>query len=189
MTVMSAYILTEASTPATAVCNTARSRNSTIAMIDTCHDARSVFEKSMMISAYDQLISMGKPSHRPRLDLYLEALSNEEAAKDFLVLYNNATSAGGDGTTALTKRLVSIFIRDSAPPSSIDHLCQQQDSAFVRQSSALREAVMCERIQSLCRGDITGGKPRTRIIAVVGQDHVHPLRAMLSGMAGVVDVS
>ena len=47
------------------------------------------------------------------------------------------------------------------------------------ESTARRERVMCDRILALCEGTITGGKPRKRIVVVVGANHVQPLRELL----------
>ena len=48
-----------------------------------------------------------------------------------------------------------------------------------RVANALRECVMCERILALCRGELSGGRPRKRVVAVVGRAHVMPLRSLL----------
>ena len=52
-------------------------------------------------------------------------------------------------------------------------------SGAARETNALRERVMCERILALCGGAMSRGRPRKRVVAVVGRAHGMPLRGLL----------
>ena len=73
--------------------------------------------------------------------------------------------------------LVVQLLVDSIPPASV-HVMGHSNKEW-RVANALRECVMCERILALCRGELSGGRPCKRVVAVVGRSHVRPLRSLL----------
>ena len=141
-------------------------REATMAMIDTSSDARSVF-----VGAVEQQITESF-NYREFLESRLDSLQDDKAAAGFRSLINSFESLPDRWS------LVMQLLTDCIPPTSI-HLVDPNDPEAVTEATALRERVMCDRILALCGGAITGGKPRKRIIAVVGAAHVRPLRELL----------
>ena len=136
-----------------------------MAMIDTCLNSRIMFEEAMEQHAMSL-------SSKTFLENHFHALQDDAAAcsfRSFISSFEDHT-----GQRALAERILD----DSIPPTSV-HLLDQGMPAAVTEAAALRERVMCNRILALCQGAITGGKPRKRIVAVVGAAHVRPLRELL----------
>jgi hypothetical protein len=50
-------------------------------------------------------------------------------------------------------------------------------------ANARREQEMARRLRALCSGELTGGKKKRAVVAVVGRAHVHPLRMLLQQAA------
>jgi hypothetical protein len=46
-----------------------------------------------------------------------------------------------------------------------------------------REQEMARRLRALCSGELTGGRKKRAVVAVVGRGHVHPLRNLLQQAA------
>ena len=73
--------------------------------------------------------------------------------------------------------LAMQLLVDSILPASVNVMGHSNKEWRV--ANALRECVMSERILALCRGELPGGRPRRRVVAVVGRAHVRPLRSLL----------
>ena len=77
--------------------------------------------------------------------------------------------------------LVMQLLVDCILPASV-HVMGHRNKEW-RVANALRECVMSERILALCRGELSGGRPCKRVVAVVGRAHVLPLRSLLNQSA------
>ena len=138
-----------------------------MAMIDTCLAARGAF-----VEATGQYAA--GLTRQESLDNLLDALHNDAAAdssgfRSFINCFE-----GLPAQWALARQILI----DSIHPTSV-HLTRRGRSEAMTESTARRERVMCDRILALCGGAITGGKPRKRIVAVVGANHAQPLRELL----------
>ena len=171
----------------------ARERGATLAMIDTSMRGRELF----LEASQRRYTSSGKGS---AMAVYLNSLQDAATAKGFTAftssleddlvrsvrqhlaveLGNNiagftlARSVVGDSADQLAMALVS----DSLCPEGMDAVLLDGPEER-HEANALRERVMCDRILALCRGAMSRGKPRRRVVAVVGRAHVMPLRGML----------
>lgn len=142
-----------------------------MAMIDTCLDARYMYTE-----AIEQHVTTAQELLESRLD----ALLNDAAASAFLSWMD------GLGADPNQRLLTMWILDDSVPPASV-HLLRRGDPESVTKATALREKVMCDRLLALCGGSITGGKPRKRIVAVVGAAHVLPLRELLLAAGSIME--
>ena len=146
----------------------------TMAMIDTCSDARSMF-----VGAVEQQMTANF-NYQEFLESRLDALQDDKAAAGFRSLINSFEGLPDQWS------LVMDILTDCIPPTSI-HLVDPNEPKALTEATALRERVMSDRILALCGGAITGGKLRKRIVAVVGASHVRPLRELLLA-AGSTDM-
>ncbi|GAX80369.1 hypothetical protein CEUSTIGMA_g7808.t1 [Chlamydomonas eustigma] len=103
----------------------------------------------------------------------LRALGNSHVAECYCQWLNSVT---------ITMPLVSLALLDSINPQQLAiysaHL-ERCRSAEMNQAERVREQAMCDCILALCRGELTRGRPCTRVLVVVGKNHVTPLKRLL----------
>ncbi len=146
-----------------------RKMNVTFAMIDTCIVSRGLFDEAVDAS-YDVAAADDKDQWVADILRLLNALGDADVAKAFMQWL---TSSSKDHAMSIL-----IHVKSSLSPAAT-RIETASISDMVKQANAAREQVMQSRIMSLCGGDITGGKLRKSVVAVVGKGHVQPLRLLL----------
>ena len=161
----------------------ARERGATLAMIDTSLRGRELFLEA----------SQGRQGNA--VAVHMDALKDDAAARGFRafmssledkIAHSVTKDLGVSKSGFFISRLVDVgaaqlamaLVSDSLLPEGIDAVLLDNPEEQ-HEANALRERVMCERILALCRGAMSRGKPRKRVVAVVGRAHVLPLRGML----------
>jgi hypothetical protein len=108
------------------------------------------------------------------MECMLRALGNSYVAESYCHWLSSVT---------LTQPLVSLALLDSITPQQIpiysDYL-ERSRSVEVNHAELDREQAMCNSILALCGGEMTRGRPCTRVLVVVGKNHVAPLRKLLT---------
>ena len=167
-------------------------------MIDTCGRAREEYSKAAAAERTAQVTmdegGSGSAGGRASLlETLLSALQDDAAASGYrgwlggletLPADKLPRSGSPEYWAACAVPLARQLLIDSMPPSSVHLVGAADASGAAREANALRERVMCERILALCGGAMSRGKPRKRVVAVVGRAHVMPLRALLLSARG-----
>jgi hypothetical protein len=141
----------------------ARKRMATFVFIDS-PDGRSMYAESWS--------KLGEEYASAVMSLYEKALG--ESMASFRLWEESDPGDPGLQTQVRTAMVEAVM------PSMMPSTCTA-DPKEMREALAQREWGMCRNIIDLCRGKLSG-KPRKRVVAIVGRSHVARLIALLKAV-------